>query len=201
MRIACPSCHAEYEVPDAMLAGGGRQLRCARCGHAFAAALPRSAPAAPPAGPPAPGQSMAEPPIPAPPIPTPPLAGPGEPLAAPLGKPQAEGPEATEALAKDPPAKASLPIDGIPAPTPPKPVSAPVIGPDRPPPTRGPVQHSPIDAPQDAPPPPATGRLAAAWLASLALLGAGVAAVLVFHAEIAAAWPPAARFYTVLGLG
>jgi hypothetical protein len=122
-------------------------------------------------------------------------------VAAPFGKPQAEGPEATEALAKEPPATASLPADGVPAPTPPKGVSAPVTGPDRPPPTRGPVQHSPIDAPEEVTPPPATGRLAAAWLGSLVLLGAGVAAVLVFHAEIAAAWPPAARFYTVLGLG
>jgi hypothetical protein len=144
---------------------------------------------------------MPEPPIPAPPIPTPPLAGSGEPVAAPLGKPQAEGPEATEALAKDPPAKASLPMDGIPAPTPPKPVSAPVSVPDRPPPTRGPVQHSPIDAPAEAAPPPANGRLAAAWLGSLALLGAGGAALVVFQAEISAAWPPAARFYAALGLG
>ncbi len=170
-----------------MLAGGGRQLRCARCGHGFRGALPAAAPAAPPA----PAQTMAEPPKPAPP-----LVWPDETVAAPPAKPLADGPEA-----KEPPAKALLPTDGIPAPAPPKPVSAPVIGPDRPPPTRGPVQHSPIDAPEDASPPPATGRLAAAWLGSLFLLGAGVAAVLVFHAEIAAAWPPAARFYTVLGLG
>ena len=66
---------------------------------------------------------------------------------------------------------------------------------------RGPGQHSPIDAPEEAPPPPANGRLAAAWLGSLALLGAGGAALVVFQAEIAAAWPPAARFYAALGLG
>ncbi|WP_413466168.1 zinc-ribbon domain-containing protein [Planktothrix agardhii] len=45
MRIACPSCSAEYQVPDALLASGPRLLRCARCGHQFQAALP--APAAP----------------------------------------------------------------------------------------------------------------------------------------------------------
>lgn len=36
MRIACPSCGAEYEVPDRLLAGGGRSLRCSRCGADFA---------------------------------------------------------------------------------------------------------------------------------------------------------------------
>lgn len=32
MRIACPSCAAVYEVPDAALAAS-TELRCARCGH------------------------------------------------------------------------------------------------------------------------------------------------------------------------
>ena len=32
MRIECPSCQAVYEVPDALLAGGPRMVRCARCG-------------------------------------------------------------------------------------------------------------------------------------------------------------------------
>jgi predicted Zn finger-like uncharacterized protein len=31
MRLACPSCQAKYEVPDALLSEGGRRLRCARC--------------------------------------------------------------------------------------------------------------------------------------------------------------------------
>jgi predicted Zn finger-like uncharacterized protein len=47
MRIACPNCAAEYDLPDAMLAGGRRQLRCARCGHRFEATPPGAA--APPA--------------------------------------------------------------------------------------------------------------------------------------------------------
>jgi predicted Zn finger-like uncharacterized protein len=33
MRIICPSCDATYEVPDAMLAGAARKVRCARCGN------------------------------------------------------------------------------------------------------------------------------------------------------------------------
>ncbi len=32
MRIACPSCDAEYDVPDSMLAGHSL-VRCARCGE------------------------------------------------------------------------------------------------------------------------------------------------------------------------
>jgi predicted Zn finger-like uncharacterized protein len=183
MRIACPSCHAEYEVPDAMLAGGARQLRCARCGHGFLGALPAA-----PAGAPQPKPSLAPPEV-AKSAPTPP----SEPLATvPPAKPaSAEAPSA--------PVSVAAPKAPEPAPAPASPPGM-AASPDRPPPTRGPVQHSPIDAPQD-PPPPATGRLAAAWLGSLALVGAGVAALLVFHAEIAAAWPPAARLYVALGLG
>ena len=54
MRIACPACAAEYEVPDAALAAGPRMLRCARCAHQFQAALPEAPPAAEVAPPPAP---------------------------------------------------------------------------------------------------------------------------------------------------
>jgi predicted Zn finger-like uncharacterized protein len=45
MRIACPSCGAEYDVPDRLLAGAARTLRCSRCGADFA--LPQVAAAAP----------------------------------------------------------------------------------------------------------------------------------------------------------
>ena len=51
MRIGCPSCAAEYDVPDRLLAGTARTLRCSRCGADFtlpgAAASPQApAPAA-----------------------------------------------------------------------------------------------------------------------------------------------------------
>ena len=175
MRIACPSCHAEYEVPDAMLADGPRQLRCARCGHGFRGALPAVAPAAPP-------------------VPEPPSAGP------PLAGLTAAGPE-QGVPATAPPSEPAA-TDGVPAPVAPEPLPLPATGPDRPPPTRGPLRHSPIDASAQAPsPPPSSARLAAAWLGSVALVGAGGAALLLFHAEIAAAWPPAARLYAALGLG
>lgn len=188
MRIACPSCHAEYEVPDAMLADGARQLRCTRCGHGFRGGLPAEAASSPPN----PAPSLAEPAT---------APEPDRPAAAsPLAVSPAEAPSA------EPPAAAALPADNLAAPVSPEPapvslpVSAPVPGPDRPPPTRGPLHHSPIDPPED-PPAPATGRLAAAWLGSLALVGVGGAALVVFQAEIAAAWPPAARLYVALGLG
>lgn len=35
MRIACPVCSANYEVPDRML-GPGRKVRCGNCGHQWA---------------------------------------------------------------------------------------------------------------------------------------------------------------------
>ena len=51
MRIACPSCEAEYEVPDGILAAHSK-VRCARCGEEWhpvagtAAPLPAALPAA-----------------------------------------------------------------------------------------------------------------------------------------------------------
>jgi predicted Zn finger-like uncharacterized protein len=48
MRIACPNCAAEYEVPETLLAAGPRLLRCARCSHQFEAALPGAAAPLPP---------------------------------------------------------------------------------------------------------------------------------------------------------
>ncbi len=33
MRIVCPSCQAAYEVPEKLLAGAPRKVRCARCGN------------------------------------------------------------------------------------------------------------------------------------------------------------------------
>lgn len=44
MRIACPDCAAEYDVPDHLLVGNPRAMRCARCGRVWTpAALPEEA--------------------------------------------------------------------------------------------------------------------------------------------------------------
>ena len=40
MRIVCPSCQAEYEVPDALLHGAHRPVRCARCAAEWTPAAP-----------------------------------------------------------------------------------------------------------------------------------------------------------------
>lgn len=46
MRLTCPQCSTEYEVPDTALAPG-RRLRCERCGHQWRQEAPDSAPPAP----------------------------------------------------------------------------------------------------------------------------------------------------------
>ncbi len=35
MRIVCPACQAAYEVPEKLLSGPPRKVRCARCGEAW----------------------------------------------------------------------------------------------------------------------------------------------------------------------
>ena len=59
MLIVCPSCQAEYNVPDALLGRAARQVRCARCANEWLpdelrppvdeAPAPTPAPAPPPA--------------------------------------------------------------------------------------------------------------------------------------------------------
>jgi predicted Zn finger-like uncharacterized protein len=71
MRIACPSCGAEYDVPDRLLSGAARTLRCSRCATDFA--LPRASDTPPPPAPPAPPPEPVPPPAP-PPEPEPPPA-------------------------------------------------------------------------------------------------------------------------------
>ena len=64
MRIACPSCDATYDVPDRLLAGPARSLRCSRCGVEFA--LPGVAAVTPPPEPPPPEAPRAAEPAPPP---------------------------------------------------------------------------------------------------------------------------------------
>jgi predicted Zn finger-like uncharacterized protein len=40
MLMICPNCQAGYQVPDHLLAGNGRRLRCARCAHEWQGRLP-----------------------------------------------------------------------------------------------------------------------------------------------------------------
>jgi predicted Zn finger-like uncharacterized protein len=82
MRVACPNCAAEYDVPESLLAAGPKLLRCARCGHRFQAGA--AAGVAPPA---APAASPAVTPPPAPPAPPPEPLPPPPPI-----RPPAEAP-------------------------------------------------------------------------------------------------------------
>jgi predicted Zn finger-like uncharacterized protein len=38
MLVTCPNCAAGYDVPENLLSGGGRKLKCARCATQFLAA-------------------------------------------------------------------------------------------------------------------------------------------------------------------
>ena len=62
MRIACPSCGTEYEVPTRLLAGGVGSLRCSRCATDFP--LPQAMPAAAEATAAAPPTALVAPPKP-----------------------------------------------------------------------------------------------------------------------------------------
>ena len=159
MRIVCPSCQAAYEVPDKLLSGPAKRVRCARCGEKWvpqAEAPAADAPAAPP---------PAVEPEPAPEPPPPPPVAPPAAVEAPVGRPL-----------------------GAPS-------GAPVA-------TRVAARVEERLAPE---PVPATGRgglivAGLAWLASLALLGAGGWAMVAWRAEVMAAWGASRRLYQWLGL-
>jgi predicted Zn finger-like uncharacterized protein len=61
MRIVCPACEAEYEVPEA-IGGAGRKVRCARCQTVWVASAVMPAPA-PPEPVPAPPAERVPPPL------------------------------------------------------------------------------------------------------------------------------------------
>lgn len=78
MRVACPACEAQYDVPDRLLGESGRRLRCARCDHEWMVRPP------PAALPPEPAWPAAAPAAAAPAAPAPaPAAAPPPPASAP----------------------------------------------------------------------------------------------------------------------
>lgn len=42
MQITCPRCSAKYEVPDAVMPSGGRDVQCSDCGHSWYQLVARS---------------------------------------------------------------------------------------------------------------------------------------------------------------
>ena len=88
--------------------------------------------------------------------------------------------------ADDPPAVAAAPPEPRPAPSPP-PLAAdvePIAPPRRP----GPVTDR-------------SGALVVAWVASAILMLGFAASVFLYRVQILEAWPPAERFYRIIGLG
>jgi predicted Zn finger-like uncharacterized protein len=76
MRIVCPSCQAAYEVPEKLLGGTPRKVRCARCGTAWApdpAPSPAAAQPEPAPEEPSPSEPELEPTPPVRPLPPPPV--------------------------------------------------------------------------------------------------------------------------------
>ncbi len=109
MRIVCPSCQAAYEVPDKLLAGSPRKVRCARCGGDWVpepvpAPTPATLPATPPGADDPPGDFFASPPPePNPASPEPDLPPPPPVLIAPASPPAASpAPRAVEKLVPAP---------------------------------------------------------------------------------------------------
>jgi predicted Zn finger-like uncharacterized protein len=177
MRIACPGCAAEYDVPDALLAAGPRPLRCKRCGTEFRAELPPAAPFAPPSAPaPAPALPLAAPPGATPPAPEP---------AARAAAPPAAADDGILTYGPGEPAE--------PPPEPPRPLSF-----------RGTRRHAPIDPPlprREERVPDGRGAAIAGWIGSVILLLTAAWLAYAWRSEITAFWPPAARLYAALGLG
>ena len=159
MRIVCPSCQAAYEVPEKLLSGAPRKVRCARCGDAWTPeTISTPAPALAPTLSPALAPALEE----APPPP--------------------EAPPPTQAPAEPEPKRA-------PAPSPPVATVVPRI-----------EDRLVPDAAE-----PSSGRRIAivatlAWATSAALLGGAGWAVVMWRADIMAAWAPSRRLFSLLGL-
>lgn len=177
MDIACPNCAATYRVPDALI-DGANALRCVACGHTWVPDPPRPAPSAVLA-------EVAAPPPPAPPPPAPPP---------PVPEPPAPSPPVAPATPDEPPAEAP----------PPAPAKAPPARPV-PPPMRsdvtlsltatrvGPPDLAPRRMKEEARRRQGRGMLSVAWAVSIVLVIAFVLGLVLYHAQLSAAWPPFAR--------
>ncbi|SHJ02181.1 MJ0042 family finger-like domain-containing protein [Roseomonas rosea] len=101
MRVACPECAAEYDLPPALAArlAEGRSVRCARCGTSWAPGVPQGEAAGEAGGEAggeaqgktggAPGEGAEEPAPQAPPLPPPNAFEAGEPPPRPSAAPPA----------------------------------------------------------------------------------------------------------------
>ncbi len=141
MRIVCPSCQAAYEVPEKLLSGAPRKVRCARCGNSW---VPEAvvAPVVEAAPPPAPESEREPEPI----EPAPVRAAP---------PPAVVVPRAEDRLVPEPAES----------------------------PGRGPVLLA-----------------ALAWAVSVVLFAGAAWGIVLWRAEIMAAWAPSRWLFSLLGL-
>lgn len=189
MRIECPTCSAVYDLPERLLSGGSRMLRCAACGNTWSvnpapeepAAVPEPAPAA----------------IPAPRVPArqEPLSNDrdfaalmeavagvsrGDKAEEPMAGPAEAHPEDAAAMAEQTGAA------GHPEPeTEQQPAGIPPA--------------AVVARPSAAPARPSFG-LTLAWVATLGGLGALVLAFALYPEEVVTRWPAAARLYEAVGI-
>ena len=190
MRIACPKCAAEYEVPPAMI-GGGKNVRCARCRTTwYVGAQPRPEPITTPAFPEAVGEAA---------------------LATPL--PHAATVSTLSDVAPHP--AAEPPSSPSPEPfAPGAEVLPPATGPDR---IAATSELASVDWEEVTDTRADTFGMAdntsdirverrglapvlAAWVLSLAVVAAGLAAAYHYRASVMDSWPPSRRLYATLGI-
>lgn len=229
MRVSCPNCQTEYDVPDAALAGRQRKLRCAQCGTQFIAGPlvePESFGEAPPVSPPpAPLAQFAPPPAPPQFVPAPAQAAPlqAAPVqAAPVQVPPSfDSPQPTK---DDWPRPAAAPLYSPAAEAPDNVrtlADAPVQKPYVPPQLR-PVEVDPQEARQIADRESFAAllessrqasalepeeihtergrRLFSPWLISILVLLLVVGLIVIERSLIMQLWPPSIRLFEALGL-
>jgi predicted Zn finger-like uncharacterized protein len=225
MRVSCPGCQTEYDVPDAALAGRTRTLRCAKCGHQWAAPfldpnailadqtqeLPDTRPlrALPEPAPERPRSIFSEAPTP-----TPDPAPPAWPLTSDIPAPLPFTPPPLPPLPPLPPAYPS-----------PAPAETPIAEAPPPPPRWEIPAPSPDDALarreqaerenfaalieasrqnvlNDEEPAKGSGNRKSAnpWLVSILILAVAIALIWLERGNIMKAWPPSARILGNLGM-
>ena len=175
MRIACPTCTAEYEVPLSMI-GPGKSVRCARCRTVWHVAAPDAAP-------PVPVSQVEPPPVPA--IPT--TVGEAA-RSHPAEADRAERPAYSSAF---PIAATTELIRTEEDELVPVPVGLHV--------RRDESALERLSAIQPVRPRRMTPVLAA-WVLSLAIVAGGLAAAYRYRADVMDAWPASRRVFAALGI-
>ncbi len=185
MRLSCPACQTEYEVPDAALTGRARTLRCGHCDHQWQVAQLADAPAG--AG------AYAGMPLPEAPPPWPQEAPRQEPARPVM---TAERPPTPVSFVPEPKPAANASKRKFPIPDPPG--------------TQPPERFDPkstakltydtasYEYPTDLPVPRPAKKGASPWLVSILILLIAVVMVWVERVHIMQVWPPSARLFNAV---